>query len=181
MLTCVPSHTTTVTCLSHRRVQKAFHPYAIYDVASYASNPKWSNASLQINANRSWPALNPTTAIVGANVTRDVVVYNDVVNAASTDITFKWSASYTRGAEISGGAFAVASGALDLGKVQAGYHSSFAFSFVVPKAKGGGDGDGGGNGIGSNKMLWLVMQSVDTSSGTVLFTEDRVYINVSTA
>lgn len=71
-------------------MQKAFHPHAVYDVLAYASNPKWINASLGSN-HQPWPAVSSTTAPAGAKVTREIVIYNDVVATPATNLTFRWS------------------------------------------------------------------------------------------
>lgn len=155
-------------------------------MAAYASNPRWSNATFPPNENRSWPSLNPTVAIPGSTVTREVVVYNDVVDVAGTTITFKWRVAWEKGANahrqrenvssaIERGD--VAGGEVNLGTLQAGFHSRFNFTFVVPSTV---PEAAACNSKGGGKILWLVMDSVDTNSGDVLFTEDRIYLNVTT-
>ena len=68
--------------------QRAFHPYLVFDVQSYAANPRYA---------KGWPVANVSSASTGATVSRELVIFNDVVDAPLGRFTLRWSGHWEGG------------------------------------------------------------------------------------
>ena len=61
--------------------QQAFHPHLVFDVASYEASPRFVT---------DWPR-NVSTASAGATVSRELIIFNDVVDVATASFSLRWS------------------------------------------------------------------------------------------
>jgi hypothetical protein len=137
-----------------RWVQQGIHPYAVYDVEAYRANPRWTPA---------WPAVQRDPLPAGSTMSRELLLFNDVVGSADIEssISLRWSAAWDTAMTLP-----VQRGVLGPFSVLAGYHHSVNLSLTLPTPPA------------AHGKLWLTMESV-AGSGNVLFVEDRIFINVT--
>ena len=140
--------------------RKAFHPHLVFDVQSFNANPRFTAG---------WPALNVSTGSAGQTITRELVLFNDVVDMASKAVELHWSGHWE------GTKKAVVSGSVPRMEIEAGFHASASFEITLPAPPAELSSTVAG------ARLQLVMQLTDAASGAVLYIEDRVAINVTKA
>eukprot|EP01050_Picozoa_sp_SAG11_P003940 SAG11_NODE_237_length_11835_cov_11.023347_4_plen_1312_part_00 len=143
-------------------VQRAFHPHLVFDVQSFSANPRFTAG---------WPTLNVSMGAPGQTITRELVLFNDVVDEASKAVELRWSGHWGGDATRK----VVVSGSVPRMEIEAGFHASATLEIKLPVPPAELVSAGAG------ARLQLVMELTDPASGAVLYTEDRVAINVTTA
>ena len=155
--------------------QHAFHPHLVFDVASYEASPRFVTG---------WPR-NVSTASAGATVSRELIIFNDVVDVATASFSLRWSGRWQGSASVAvhgstpqfvrGPAQSLPPAAHSLGvqEIEAGFHVSKQLVLEVPSPPAEARAGGG------EAELQLMIELVAAGSGAILFTEDRLRIAVN--
>lgn len=153
-------------------VTRAFHPFTIVDVEMYKTNPIFKGPG--------WPyTVDQYTYNGGSgNITRDIVVFNDVLNGNdrpwmnNSDVWYiqlNWTAVWDSpdgNLTVGSGSYTVGENA-GVGYVRPGFHGTVNLVFPIPDPQQ------------SNRRLYIVMETVrPTKPDTVLYQENRTYVNV---
>ena len=153
-------------------VTRAFHPFLVADVEAVVAQPAFNGSG--------WPYGPVAHVTAGANVTRELAVFNDVLSSdwtpwapAAAQLALRWAACWDAPCGGAGGAAPVVNGSLAV-DVAPGFNARALLSFVAP-APGAGGPPGG-------RFLWLLMAAERRSApGVALYTEDRVAVAVTEA
>jgi hypothetical protein len=168
--------------------QSAFHPHLIFDVESYAANPRFVTG---------WPAANLSSGSPGDTLSREVVIFNDVADVPAGSFTLRWSGYWKEptpheaaAAAESAAAPPVVSGSLTNIKIEAGFHARRVLSLKLPKppplalatatANALAVDDNAAAASAGAAALLLVLELVEEATGALLFKEGRIRIMVST-
>jgi hypothetical protein len=143
--------------------QRAFHPHLVFDVQSFSANPRHTVG---------WPALNVSTGSAGETITRELVIFNDAVDVATKVVELHWSGHWQGDAMKN----VVVSGSMPRMEIEAGFHATAGLDIELPAPPAELLAS-----TGAGARLKLAIELTDAVSGAVLYTEDRVTIEVTKA
>jgi len=139
-------------------VQKSFHPFILMDLEFEALNTE-SKCPNSDDGERKfqWPSFIPTFAS-GESISRKIEVFNGAL--ASGSMVLKWETRWDNPT----GAL-IATNATDPFPLEAGSHVTKSINFLLPDPQV------------PTKKLYFILYSI--KDGVVVFTEDRLYVNVA--